>query len=409
MRTGSVLFFSLILAATASAQVLNVGTTYPANPNSGDINLGHPRTDIDLSNPAEGSGSIATVKVTWSSSACPNAFKIKFFRRTGSTLTMTAERGPFSSTSPTVTLTPPVDVRQGDLIGVSKLTDCGNPTAWTFNSDGYVAFKGDVTGTVKLGDGTRSNDALALNGTGTATEWVAGIIPVVGSAPGAFGAQFRTALQLLNHQIYQPKIIHARLIFHRAGTAGSMDDPSLAFTIGPGRIAPWSDVVAALGQTGLGSLDIAITAGDFWPLAVTRVYNDAGSAGTSGLSESYVTPMVGFQSHFLKRGSIGFLLTPQDTGRMRLNIGVRTWFSGADITATLIEGTGVPVRTVTKSYPPIWFEQTDAASFLGGPIAANQSIRFTINAGSAVIYGSTTDNTTNDPAIQLVFASYAEN
>ena len=49
-----------------------------------------------------------------------------------------------------------------------------------------------------------------------------------------------------------------------------------------------------------------------------------------------------------------------------------------------------------------------AASFLGGPIGANQSIRFTIDAGSAIIYGSTTDNTTNDPAIQFVIVSYAK-
>jgi hypothetical protein len=408
MRTGSVLFLSLILAAAAPAQILNVGSSYTFSPNASDLNLGHPRTDIDLVNPAEGSGSVSTVTLTWSSSNCPNAFKIKFFRRAGNTLTMTAERGPFSSASSPVTLTPPVDVRQGDLIGVTKLSDCGNPTAWTFDSDGYVAFKADVTGSVQLGDGTRSNDVLALSGSGPATEWVTGIIPVAGSAAGGFGSQFRTSLQLLNHQIYQPKIIHARLIFHRAGMAGSLEDPSLAFTIGPGRIAAWPDIVAALGQSGLGSLDIAITAGDFWPLAVTRVYNDAGGAGTSGLTEAYVWPAVGFQSHFLRRGSIGFLLTPQDTNRMRMNIGVRTWFSGADITATLIEGTGVPVRTVTKSYPPTWFEQTDAASFLGGPIGANQSIRFTIDAGSAIIYGSTTDNTTNDPAIQLVFASYAK-
>ncbi|HET7711961.1 MAG TPA: hypothetical protein VFL80_08520, partial [Thermoanaerobaculia bacterium] len=170
MRTGSVLFLSLILAATATAQVLNVGTDFPFNPNASDINLGNPRTDIDLTNPAEGSGSISTVKVAWSSSACPNAFKIKFFRRAGHTLTMTAERGPFSSGSSTVTLIPPVDVRQGDLIGVAKLTDCGNPTAWTMDSDGYVAYNADVTGSVQLGAGTRANHTLALSGTGTATE-----------------------------------------------------------------------------------------------------------------------------------------------------------------------------------------------------------------------------------------------
>ena len=406
MRLACVLVLSLGVAAIAPAQMLTVGNDYSFNPNSGDVNIGTPRTVIDLVRPATGTGAVSTVKVTWSQSGCAGAFKIKFFRRAANTLTMTAERGPFTSGDASVALTPPVPIRQGDLIGVTKLGNCGNASAWTLDSDGYVAYAADVTGSVQLGDGTRVNAMLALSGSGTASGWVVGCVPVVGSTAGGFGSQFRTSMQMHNHQVVEPSTIHGRLIFHRAGTAGSLDDPAVSFTLAPGRVASYPDVVAAIGQSGIGSLDIAVTAGDYWPLVVSRIYNDAGSAGTSGLTEEFVMDMAGFQPHLLRRGSIGFLVTPADMTKMRLNIGVRSWFSGATITAALIDSTGSVVRTVTKSYLPNWFEQVDAAAFMEGPVEANQSIKLTVTSGSAIIYGSTTDNTTNDPAMQIVFASY---
>ena len=35
------------------------------------------------------------------------------------------------------------------------------------------------------------------------------------------------------------------------------------------------------------------------------------------------------------------------------------------------------------------------------PVAANQSISFTVSAGSAIVYGASTDNRTQDPSVQL--------
>jgi hypothetical protein len=62
---------------------------------------------------------------------------------------------------------------------------------------------------------------------------------------------------------------------------------------------------------------------------------------------------------------------------------------------------------VTKTYLPNFFEQVDSTSFFAGTaIGPNQSISITVGGGSAIVYGSTTDNTTNDPNIQFAEALF---
>ena len=100
-------------------------------------------------------------------------------------------------------------------------------------------------------------------------------------------------------------------------------------------------------------------------------------------------------------------MTPVDPTKTRFNIGVRTLFSGATITAVLRDTNGNPLKTVTKTYLPNWFEQVDSTTFFGGTvIGPNQSISITVGGGSAIVYGSTTDNTTNDPNIQFAVALF---
>ncbi|MGZ8830501.1 MAG: hypothetical protein ACXW2Q_09000, partial [Thermoanaerobaculia bacterium] len=96
-----------------------------------------------------------------------------------------------------------------------------------------------------------------------------------------------------------------------------------------------------------------------------------------------------------------------DPARTRLNIGVRTLSLGATVRATLKDSAGSTLITKTRTYAPNWFEQIDAASFLGSAIAGNQSILIEVSAGSAIVYGATTDNTTNDPAVQFVHVIFS--
>jgi hypothetical protein len=62
---------------------------------------------------------------------------------------------------------------------------------------------------------------------------------------------------------------------------------------------------------------------------------------------------------------------------------------------------GIARFSVERSFGPNFFTQQPVNDFVGTPLLSNESIGIEILTGSAVIYGTTTDNKTNDPAIQL--------
>src|SRR5438067_8022066 len=166
----------LLLTATPLFAQLTIGNAFSTSPNSSDLTVAAVRTDVDLTGPASGTGTVTSAHVYWSQSGCSNAIKSKFFRRSGNTFTMTAERGPFSSVGAdnTFAISPAVPVLQGDLIGVARVANCGNPGSFFgFPTAGFVAFPSDVTGSVDLSAGTPSGAPLALSGSGpAATEQV---------------------------------------------------------------------------------------------------------------------------------------------------------------------------------------------------------------------------------------------
>jgi streptogramin lyase len=218
------------------------------------------------------------------------------------------------------------------------------------------------------------------------------ILPAVASAPGALGSFFRTSVQLHNATA---STISGKMVFHGAGHSGADTDPSLPYSLAAGQTTNIPDVVAAIGQTGLGSIDVVGSAGPL-PTAVARVFNDAGANGTTGFTEEMLAP-----NKALSAGDSFSLIVPADLARFRLNIGVRTLGSGASIEVTEVNSAGSVVRTVTKTYDSTFFQQVDATSFLGGAPAANDAIEVKVVSGSLFIYGATTDNTTQDPSIQL--------
>ena len=95
----------LMLPVSLFGITLTVGNEL-TSPNASDGNIGATRTDIDLVHPATHSGSVSSAKLYWSSSGCSNAFKIKFFRRVGDTLTI-------STCFPLNGRAPPADRRWG--------------------------------------------------------------------------------------------------------------------------------------------------------------------------------------------------------------------------------------------------------------------------------------------------------
>ncbi|HEX7192725.1 MAG TPA: hypothetical protein VF381_14250 [Thermoanaerobaculia bacterium] len=410
LRVVFLFVLTFLVAPLTFGQALTMGVDI-ASPNSSDSAIAPTRTDISLDNPATATGNVASVKVYWSSAGCTNALKIKFFRRVGDNLTLTSERGPFSTTASvnTYAMTPPVAVQQGDLIGVARVGTCGNAGSLVgIVAAGYIVYGSDVTGTVSISGGTRVGSAISLSGSGTSTEAVAAILPAVGSVTGTFGSSFKTSLQLLNPGPGSSTMT-GRLVFHQAGVAGSSSDTSYSYSVAAGQVLTLPDLGTAMGTTGLGSLDMIVATGGGKPQVIARVYNDAGTAGTAGFFEEPVTPAdSGAGGRVISMGTTAFMITPVEPARTRLNIGVRTLVSGAQLSAQLLDNAGHVLASVTKTYTANYFEQVDATGFFGGvPVGASQIIKISVGDGSAIIYGSTTDNVTNDPSVQYAIAAFA--
>lgn len=407
-RAAFLCFLTLLVAPLLFGDTLTMGVDI-ATPNSSDLSPAATRTDISLDNPASATGNVTSVKVYWSNSSCTNAIKIKFFRRVGDNLTLIAERGPFNTSSVTIAMSPPVPVQQGDLIGVARVANCGNAGALVgIVAAGYLSYSGDVTGTVAISGGTRAGSPLALYGSGTPTEAIAAILPAVGSATGTSGSNFKTSLQLLNPGPGSSAMT-GRLVFHHAGVAGSSSDTAYTYNIPAGQVLTLSDLGTAMGVTGLGSLDLITASGAAKPQILARIYNDAGTSGTAGFFEDPITPAdSAFPGRIVSMGATAFMVAPVDPTRTRLNIGVRTLFSGALISAQLLDNAGHVLASVTKTYTASYFEQVDSTGFFGGvPVGASQIIKISVSDGSAIIYGSTTDNVTNDPAVQYAIVAFA--
>lgn len=219
------------------------------------------------------------------------------------------------------------------------------------------------------------------------------ILPVVGSTAGVGGSFFRTAVQLHNSTAVP---MTGRVVFRPSGLSGTDSDPAVFYFLEPGQTRSIADLLPELGRSGLGSADIEVTAGAV-PAATVRVFNDAGAAGTMGLTEE---PM--HTQDALRPGVSGTLLLPADLTRFRFNLGVRTLEAGATVTLTLRDPSGAVVETVSRDYPATYHEQQSASAFLGvSTLPAGGSIGISVTSGAAIFYGATVDNTTGDPSLQI--------
>ncbi|MCU1348794.1 MAG: hypothetical protein JWO56_1824 [Acidobacteria bacterium] len=397
----------LLTAGVANAENLAVGNTLGTTNSSAGGFPGF-STDIDLSSPATASGNVTSVSFRWSAFPCTETVKIKFFRRIGNVLTYLGERGPFNTTgfSNTVAITP-FPVRHGDLIGITRLGSCGNAVALVgIVTAGYLSFNADITADVTTADGLPRPGLVAVAGSGPATTSVARVIPAVASTMGAAGSNFKSGVQIFNPAPLGGETLNGALVFHPAGAGARPSDPQLAIIVGPQRSTFIPDVMAAMGQTGLGTIDVVLSKPTPRIVVTTRVYNDGGANGTSGFTEPAFDPSdaSGTGSPVLVQGATAFLLAPPDPAAARMNIGIRTLFQAVTATVTTRDSSGTILGTASHSYPPNYFEQVSASAFTGRPsLPGNASIQISVSAG-AIIYGATTDNTTNDPSVQFAEA-----
>jgi len=66
---------------------------------------------------------------------------------------------------------------------------------------------------------------------------------------------------------------------------------------------------------------------------------------------------------------------------------------------TVRDKKGVSRRSFSVAYPGDFFFQLSADAFLGVSLQAEDSIRFVLTSGRAVVYGASADNTTQEPEI----------
>ena len=294
---------------------------------------------------------------------------------------------------------------QASLFGIGLVTERSGAPSWFADSQTFPAPAGAVAASIQLGmdkdqaGGTLSAwvDNVSFVPVSSTTDALAGYLPVVGSVAGSFGSNFKTSVQLLNPASTP---IGGRLVFHPAGRSAGVSDPSLGFVLGPGQSFAWDDIVEALGETGLGSLDVYATAGTV-PIVLARIFDDAGAAGTSGFTE----PL--FETSDVVGGAglvvTGFLIGPADVDRFRYNVGVRTLDAPVHVTVDVLDPSGAVVHAASRTYLPNFFQQTSVADFTGGfPPGDGQALKITFTGGPLIVYGATVDNVTNDPSAQFL-------
>jgi hypothetical protein len=222
-----------------------------------------------------------------------------------------------------------------------------------------------------------------------------GVIPGVGSAAGAVGSFFRTEVTITNPS---PFGMGVQLVYHPAGRSAEPDDPKRNTLLVGNESRTFTDFVATMGQAGLGSFDVLTTG--FTPVITTRVYNDAGTAGTSGFTEEVVTSY-----EAIKTGAFADFTIPADLTNYRVNVGIRTLGDSTKFRVTVFDATGTLVgdtaeRTVAANY----FEQIPLSAFLAGvtPPAGGYARIHITSGGPAVFYSATTDNRTNDGSLKML-------
>jgi hypothetical protein len=221
---------------------------------------------------------------------------------------------------------------------------------------------------------------------------VAAILAVAGSTPGN-GTYFRTRIQ-----IYNPRTapISGKFVFHTQSVSGKASDPSLSYTLNAGQTIDYADLLPAMGiASGLGSIDIMTTPGDPVPVMSARIFSDAGVNGSAGFFIEPLGPDTALQA-----GESGVIIAPADPAAARLNLGVRSLETGASFLITVRSKNGAVRNTVNKTYGSTFFEQVNANSYAGVILDASDTITFTMISGKAIIYGSQTDNKTQDPSVQ---------
>ena len=233
------------------------------------------------------------------------------------------------------------------------------------------------------------------------------IVPVVASAPGAFGASFRSAVTVSN---VSGSPLTGRLVFHPAGRPHADDHPSLAFSVGINDSVSWSDVVAAIGAQGLGSLDIIIDETN--PSSrqqrrelinvSTMAINDDGQAVWGADVPAYV-PLELSGYNLVDLSENWYLTVPDPGAEGRVNVGWRAvdlgTLDGPDAPSIRwsLYRDGALLGSIDMTLQQGEMNQVPGDSIFGTPLQPGDRIT-AMARGSVLPWLTWTSNVTNDPA-----------
>ena len=216
------------------------------------------------------------------------------------------------------------------------------------------------------------------------------ILPVVGSTPGAFGGKFKTALIMRPWAADQ----RGRLVFHPAGRVATDSDPSIRYSFDQATPLVFDDVVAAIGQSGIGSLDIIPDedGSSLIPVIEARLYNET-SIGTFG---TVVAPSYPFE--YLRPPPLEVVVPETDTAR--INLGFRT-LTDTRMRIFVQDAAGTLLSFHDVTYPAGWMQMTSLGAFVGKPLQKGYVVTVAFS-GSVIPFHTVTENSTNDPTLIVV-------
>jgi hypothetical protein len=215
------------------------------------------------------------------------------------------------------------------------------------------------------------------------------VVPVAGSTRGANDAMFRTQVEMTSTFSDQ----RGRIVFRPAGQPPSDNDPSVPYTFeGNGQSVAWRDVVAAMGASGIGSLEIIPddSASAIIPTTRVRLFHEDAN-GTFG---TYTAPVYPYD--YLVPVSLAVQMPDGDDARV--NIGFRALAGNVAIKAIVYDVNGRIRRFHDLTIPAGTTLMNPAAVALGGVVFPGERIVF-LPAAPVISFYTITDNQSNDPAL----------
>lgn len=229
------------------------------------------------------------------------------------------------------------------------------------------------------------------------------VVPLVGSSAGANGALFKTSLTL-----YRIPLTKGKVYFRPAGTVASDNDPHLAYEFGDNgdanAVLHWDDVVAAMGATGVGTLEIIPDrqTRQAVPEVEARVYNVMPDGSTFGSREEAVLPSDYISIPWNQQRALG-ITAKTNYANFRRNIGFRT-ITAVSYHAAVQRPGEQPRIEIDGSAPAAYTEFKSVDAFIGQHVNDDEEVVVTFYYGAGdrmyvIPFYTQTDNSTNDPTV----------